>query len=185
MSKRQLLFVTYNDENMDEGLSYAIELAKAMNEDIVLLLARPRDSITKKFDDLMVGVAFAEAGERETACEIISDKAADASGYSGKISELVVMASKSGVHLNVELSVKEKDIVGGIRAFLRTHADIDKVVLSPAVTESEVLTTKELSRLVRSASRPIVTMTRQSVQTMRDLQKGHEKTSYLVPVVKF
>jgi hypothetical protein len=41
-------------------------------------------------------------------------------------------------------------------------------VLSPAVTESEMLTTRDLNRLVRTASRPIVTMTRQSVQAARE-----------------
>ena len=42
MGKRQLLFVTYGDENLEEGVSYAIELAKAMYEDITLLL-RPEE----------------------------------------------------------------------------------------------------------------------------------------------
>jgi len=40
MGKRQLLFVTYGDENLEEGASYAIELAKAMYENITLLLVR-------------------------------------------------------------------------------------------------------------------------------------------------
>ena len=39
---------------------------------------------------------------------------------------------------------------------------IDKVVLSPVMTESGIVTSKDLNRLVRTASRPIVTMTRQA-----------------------
>jgi hypothetical protein len=74
------------------------------------------------------------------------------------------------VQLTAEKS--DKDVVSGIRAYLKDHTGIDKVVLSPAVTESEVLTTKELSRLVRSASRPVVTMTRQSVKAMQDASRA-------------
>jgi hypothetical protein len=184
MSKRQLLFVTYEDENLDEGLSYAIELAKAMSEDIVLLVVRKTDSLTRKFEDLMAGVAFAEAGECETAREIVAGKAKAApTDYSGKIAELVVRASKAGVHLSTEHS--DKDVIYGIRTYLRAHSGIDKVVLSPAVTESEVLTTKELSRLVRNASRPIVTMTRQSVRAMRDAARSEKGASCFEPSVSF
>ena len=44
MGKRQLLFVTYRDENLEEGVSYAIELAKAMYEDIALLFVQKQSS---------------------------------------------------------------------------------------------------------------------------------------------
>ncbi len=54
MGKRQLLFVTYRDEDLDVGLAYTIELAKAMYEDIVLLLVQKKDTLAKKFEDLMV-----------------------------------------------------------------------------------------------------------------------------------
>ena len=68
----------------------------------------------------------------------------------------------------------DADLISGIRSFLKGNQSIDKVVLSPGVTESEALTTKDLNRLVRSASRPIVTMTRQSVRAAREAraQKG-------------
>jgi hypothetical protein len=56
----------------------------------------------------------------------------------------------------------------GIQVYLRQNAGIDKVVLSPSVTESEILTTRDLNRLLRTASRPIVTMTRQSVQALKE-----------------
>ena len=42
MDKRQLLFVTYRDDNLAEGVSYAIDLAKAMDEDIMLLIVKSR-----------------------------------------------------------------------------------------------------------------------------------------------
>jgi hypothetical protein len=46
---------------------------------------------------------------------------------------------------------------------VKQHTRVNKVVLSPTVTESEILSTRDLSLLVRTASRPIVTMTRRAV----------------------
>ena len=45
MAKRQLLFVAYRDENIEEGVSYAIKLAKAMYQDITLLLVQKRATL--------------------------------------------------------------------------------------------------------------------------------------------
>lgn len=173
MSKRQLLFVTYRDTNLDEGMSYAIELARAMNEDIVLFTVRKKDAIARKFEDLMAGVTFAEAGEHDTAREMVSPEASAAPhDNGGKITELVLKASKAGVHLSSENT--EQDVVAGIRGYVKRHSEVDKVVLSPVVTESEVLTSRDLNRLVRTASRPIVTMTRQSIQALKH-QRSDEK----------
>jgi hypothetical protein len=174
MSKRKLLFVTYRDVNLDEGLPYAVELAKAMSEDIVLLLVNKKDKLTRKFEDLMAGVAFAEAGEHETAAQVAVPVPPD---HHGKISELVVRASREGIHLAVESL--DRDVLSGIRAFVREHAGIDKVVLSPSITENEALTTRDLSRLVRTASRPIVTMTRQSVQALKNMTSRAPRSTYL------
>jgi hypothetical protein len=173
MNKQQLLFVTYEDEQLDEGISYAIELAKAMIEDIVVLLVRKKDALKERFEDLMAGVAFAEEGEHETARQLTRP---GERGFSPiidkKITEMVVASSKSGVHLAVQNT--DKDVVASIRSYLKGNSIVDKVVLSPAVTEGEVLTTRELNRLVRTASRPIVTMTRQSVRAAREtrVRKG-------------
>ena len=167
MNKRQLLFVTYRDEHVDEGISYAIELAKAMLEDIVILLVRKKDTLKEKFDTLMTGVSFAEAGEHDTARDIVSGERRDLPAImDSKITEMVLQSSTAGVHLEVQNT--DKDVLAGIRSFLKGQSAIDKVVLSPAVTESEMLTTRDLNRLVRTASRPIVTMTRQSVRAMRE-----------------
>jgi hypothetical protein len=164
MNKRQLLFVTYQDEHLDEGFSYAIELAKAMIEDIVLLLVQKKDTLQEKFEDLMVGVSFAEEGEHETALQIVSTGSRSLPAIiNNKVTEMVLASSKAGVHM--EARNTDKDVVTGIRSFLKQHSGIDKVVLSPSVTEGEVLSTRDLNRLVRTASRPIVTMTRQSCRT--------------------
>jgi hypothetical protein len=167
MNKRQLLFITYQDEHVDEGISYAIELAKAMFEDIIVLLVQKKETLRSKFDDLMMGVTFAEAGEHETARDIISGAGRNLPArLTGKITEMVLQSSKAGVQLEVHNT--DKDVVSGIRSFLKGRIGIDKVVISPAVTESEMLTTRDLNRLVRTASRPIVTMTRQSVRALQE-----------------
>ena len=70
MGKRQLLFVTYRDENIEEGGMYAIELAKAMYEDITLLLVEKKDSLLNKLGNMMTAASFAESGEQETAREV-------------------------------------------------------------------------------------------------------------------
>jgi hypothetical protein len=177
MSKRELLFVTYRDGNLDEGLSYTIELAKAMYEDIVLLLVQKKDTLSKKFENLMAGVTFAEAGEHDTAQEMAAGSAlADSFDHSAQITELVLKCSKAGVHLDVQST--EQDVVTSIRTYLKQNEGIDKVVLSPSVTESEVLTTRDLNRLVRTASRPIVTMTRQSVRAAREVPVQASESSH-------
>jgi hypothetical protein len=184
MNKQQLLFVTYQDEHLDEGISYAIELAKAMVEDIVVLLVRKKDALQEKFNDLMAGAAFAEEGEHETALSIAKGEARPRPAeLDGKITEMIVASSKAGVHMDVRNT--DKEVVSGIRSYLKGNTAVDKVVLSPAVTEGEVLTTRELNRLVRTASRPIVTMTRQSVQAAREARVRKGAPMRYVPSASF
>ncbi len=161
MGKRQLLFVTYRDENLEEGVSYAIELAKAMYEDITLLLVQKKSNLMDKLGNLMTAVSFAEADEPETAREIMAGGRAEAEGnYEKVLAGLVEKCRKEGIQVSVQNT--ELDAVSGIRTFLKNHAGVDKVVLSPAVTGSDNVSAKDLNRLVRTASRPIVTMTRQA-----------------------
>jgi len=121
----------------------------------------------------MAGAAFAEAGEHETAREIACPETTAPIDYSGKITELVVKASKAGVHLSSEST--EQDVIAGVRSYVKHHSEVDKVVLSPIVTESEVLTSRDLNRLVRTASRPIVTMTRQSAKAVTEEERCAEE----------
>ncbi len=163
MGKRQLLFVTYRDENLEEGVSYAIELAKAMYEDITLLLVQKKHDLMDKFENLMTAVTFAEAGEHDTAREIMAGNPEAAERSKAVVERLKQKCSQEGIALLVQDS--DQDAVAGIRSYLKNHTGIDKVVLSPVITEAGNVTAKDLTRLVRTSSRPIVTMTRQAVGT--------------------
>ena len=61
------------------------------------------------------------------------------------------------------MGVEETDLdaISGIRIFLKKFAGIGRVVLSPAVTSNDNISARDLNRLVRTSSRPIVTMIRQ------------------------
>jgi hypothetical protein len=163
MGKRQLLFVTYRDENLEEGASYAIELAKAMYEDITLLLVRKKHNLMDKFENLMTAVTFAEAGEHDTARQITAGDPDSAGKSKAVVARLTQKCAKEGIALQVRDT--DQDAVSGIRTYLKNHTGIDKVVLSPVITEAGNVTSKDLNRLVRTSSRPIVTMTRQAVGT--------------------
>jgi hypothetical protein len=162
MGKRQLLFVTYRDENMEEGVSYAIELAKAMYEDITFLLVQKQSNLLDRLGTLMTAVTFAEADEHDTARSILSGESPEQqAAWDLKLGKLRERCNREGI--SVKVSQTDQGTVSGIRSFLRDNTGIDKVVLSPAMTESGNVTSKDLNRLVRTASRPIVTMTRQAV----------------------
>jgi hypothetical protein len=161
MGKRQLLFVTYRDENLEEGVSYAIELAKAMYEDITLLFVQKQSRLMARLENLMTAVSFAEAGEHDTAQQIVTETSRDMQDvYEKEVDTVVKRCIHEGIQVNVFST--ELDAISGIRKFIKEHVGIDKVVLSPAITEAGNVTSKDLSRLVRTASRPIVTMTRQA-----------------------
>ena len=160
MAKRKLLFVTYRDDNLEEGVSYAIELAKAMYEDITLLLVQKKTKLINKLENLMTAVSFAEANDKESVHEITGAGSELAERrYEKILAELMRKCSEEGIAISIQET--DLDVISGIRTFLKNYAGIDKVVLSPTVTGNGSVSPKELNRLVRSASRPIVTMTKQ------------------------
>lgn len=160
MEKRQLLFVMHRNENKTEGVSYVIELAKAMDEDIMILFVQKRNNLDGKFENLMTAVTFAEAGEHNTAKQIVSEGLRSLDEVSHE--ELVPVFKKclqEGVQVTVHTS--PLDAISGIRTFLKEHWGIDRVVLSPAITAAGNITLRDVKRLVRTISRPVVTMARQ------------------------
>src|SRR5271169_3165448 len=115
MGKRQLLFVTHRDENIEEGISYVIELAKAMFEDITLLLVQKKNKTVKKFDDLMTAITFAEADDHDTARRIMTDGSEPVPDpHERKLTALVEKCAKEGLLVSVQSA--DQEVVSGIRS---------------------------------------------------------------------
>ena len=156
MRNRQLLFVTYHDENFEDGLSYAVDLAKTMNDGIEILMIYKR-KVMEKFEDMMTIVTFAEADDHKTARELIKEYyEARNEDYDKKMSQLVERCKKSGVAVGV--STASMDVVSAVKNLLRQRTGIDMILLSPSITGGGDITSKELGKLVKTASRPVVTM---------------------------
>jgi len=160
MKGKQLLFVTYHDETLDDGFSYAVELAKTMNDGIEILMILRRKAL-EKFEDLMTAITFAEADEPKTARELIRED------YEKKNEDfdkrLAILKEECGtLGVLVDVSTAAGDVVSAIKNVLRQNTKIDMVLLSPSVTHDDNVNAKVLNRLVKTASRPIVTMAKQT-----------------------
>ena len=156
MKMRELLFITFHDENFEEGFSYAIDLAKMMNNGISLLMIYKR-KVMEKLGDLMTVVTFAEANEYKTAREMIKeDLERKNESYEERLKQLMEKCRQSGVP--VDISTAATDAVSAIKNLLRQNTNIDMVLLSPNITQDKHITTRDLNRLVKTASRTIVTM---------------------------
>lgn len=160
MKGKQLLFVTHHDENFEEGLSYALDLAKTMNDSIEVLMVYKRKAV-EKFEDMMTAVTFAETGDHKTAREMISEDFSKRNeDYDRKIGLMEEKCRKAGVA--VAFSAAAMDVVSAIKNLLRQNSRIDMVLLSPSITKDDHITSKMLNKLVKTASRPIVTMAKQA-----------------------
>jgi hypothetical protein len=159
--KKQLLFVTYPNEGMDEGLSYAVDLAQTMNEGITVLLVK-KDKLMKKFEDLMSSVAFAEENETDMARQLLSGAGTETEASTAENLRTIREKCRE-VGVNVNIHAASMDTVSAVKDFLKNTSGIDMILLSPSVTGEGNLSGSQLKRLVRTASRPIVTMSRQAV----------------------
>jgi hypothetical protein len=156
--KRNLLYVSYRDGDFGHDLSYALELAKMTDKGMAILLVNKK-RLADQFEDMMTAVTFAEADEHAMAKEIIKSSEAE----DGLKSMLEKKCQESGMAASVYSALH--DAVSSLRDFLKQNSSIDMVLLSPSITENGEISSKEFKRLLKSASRPIVTMTRQAAVT--------------------
>ncbi|MGA2191878.1 MAG: hypothetical protein ABSG42_00675 [Nitrospirota bacterium] len=157
MRRRSLLFVTYrNNGHFDDGLSYAIHLAKTLGKDLSVLLLKERGLIDK-FSDMIATSAFAEACEPTAAIEMSEGrKTRDDAGKRG--AEIGKKCRMEGV--DVQVRATDKDLLPAIRESIAESDNIEMVLLGPTVTDGGSVSARELSRLVKSATRPVITIAR-------------------------
>lgn len=153
--KRDLLFVTCRDDDFGDGLTYALDLAKMMDKGISVLLLNKR-RLSKKFEDLMTAITFAEANEHGSAIEILKEST---EGEKGDVQH-IIKEKCHGSGISATIYTALSDAVSALKDFMRQNHNIDMVLLSPSVTENGNLSSKELNKLVRVASRPIVTISK-------------------------
>lgn len=154
--KRMLLFVAYINDDFAAGLTYAAELARLMEKGIAML-AIDNSSFMDKFEKIMTAATFAEANEHDTALEMLS-------GENEPELEVKIEASKKicgeiGIPFSIHRS--QLNILKAINEFMDQKKGVDMVLLGPSITENGNITSSELKRLVKSASKPVVTMARQ------------------------
>jgi hypothetical protein len=150
--KRNLLFVSYRDGDFGHDLSYALDLAKTTGKGVAILLVN-RKRLADKFESMMTGVTFAEAGEHAAAIEMMKTD-----GEDDVKSMLERKCRASGAVASVYSA--PQDAVPSVRDFLRQNKTVDMILLSPGITENGDISPKVLKRLLQVSARPIVTMTR-------------------------
>jgi hypothetical protein len=158
MSRRQLLFVTYYDEHFGEGLPYACELAKLLNEGVSILLIYKRKFL-ERFANQMANITFAEANENKLAKELIGEY-----GLKDKKISDTLEKFKHG-DINVDVCFETESIESEIESFLRKKTFVDMILLSPNVVNNGKMHPLNLNRLAQTALRPVITITRQMIGT--------------------
>ncbi|NJD56825.1 MAG: hypothetical protein FIA94_10530 [Nitrospirae bacterium] len=151
--KRNLLFVTYKDGEIDDGLNYALDLAKMTDKGMAVLLVNNK-KLSRKLEDIMSAVAFAEENEPAMAQQIMQE-----SKEQEVQTAIEAKCKTSGIAAAVYTAVQ--DAATSLKDFLKQNSSIDMVLLSPTITENGNISSRELSKLVKTASRPIVTMAKQ------------------------
>ncbi len=151
MSKQEILYVAYRDEDLEDGISYAMYLSNLLGERLrVILLSR--SGFGRKFNDLMSAVTFAEANEHDTARRILSHEGEESEAASIQ-TRLMEKCESEGIEATVHIGLEATVTV--IMNFLR-QKKVDLVLLSPEVTESRSI----LKKLVKTSPRPVITMAR-------------------------
>lgn len=155
--KKQLLFVTCQTESRDDGLAYAVDLAKTLQEGLTILVVKAK-KLGQRFEDVMSAVAFAEENEHRTALELARGSEG-ADPQSGMVEQCRVLGIEAG------LQTAHGDLLPAISSALKNSRAVDMVILSPSITRDGNVSARQLQHLVRTASRPVVTIARNQLQT--------------------
>jgi hypothetical protein len=154
--KERLLFVTNGGEDSGEGFPYVLELAKALDSGIAVLMVYGK-SLLQGYEDMMAAVAFAEAGETGMVRELVNEQEKgirEAADRRAKEFTLRCMELSVGCSCYVVVD----DAIKAIKDFLKERPWIEMILLSPSLSGSKK--GMDLKRLFKNISKPVVTMSR-------------------------
>jgi nucleotide-binding universal stress UspA family protein len=153
--KEKILFVTKGGEHTDEGFPYALELAKALNSGIAVLVVYPRQMMTT-IEDVMSAAAFAEAGDFGTVRKLINEQETELrETEEKKIREMKIKAGE--IALGLVYKAVSADVATAIADYLRERPAIEMVLLSPNLSKERKIL--DIKKLLRNISKPIVNIT--------------------------
>lgn len=160
MKEKQLLFVTYHYEDFNWGLSYAVDLAKTMGSSIGILIIYKRE-VPRHKDHPMNAATSGGSGDNDRAMQlIIEDCRQKGEDFEEKLSLVKDACRNAGV--SVAVSAASADVISAIKDILRRNTAIEMVLLGPGITNDGSINSRTLNMLVKTASRPIVTMAKQA-----------------------
>lgn len=152
--KEKLLFITKGGEHNDDGFSYVLELAKALNKGVAVLMVY-KEKMMQSYEDVMAAVAFAEAGDLKTVEELMNgQEKAIKEAEQRRIKELTERAREASIDITCDVAVR--DVAGAIKDFLKDRPNIEMVLLSPNLSED--MGFKAVKKLLKNISKPIVTI---------------------------
>lgn len=160
MRRRSLLFVTYHNARFDDGLSYALHLAKTLDKDLSVLLVQEKKGVMVRLSDMIAASAFAEAHEPDAAIEIMNEGVVSQKDIEDKKAQIMGKCRTEGVGAVVKAT--EMELVQAVRESVKGPADVEMVLLGPTVTADGGVSAKQLDRLVKTATRPVITIARQT-----------------------
>jgi hypothetical protein len=153
--KEKILFVTKGGEDCDKGFSYVLELAKALNSNIAVLIVYPRQMLSR-FEDVMSAAAFAEAGDFDTVKTLLDSQEQDIrETEERKIGEMGIKAREISVDLVHRAA--SGDVANAIMEYLKDRSGVDMVLLSPNLAGNKKIL--DLRKLIKNISKPIVNIT--------------------------
>ena len=152
--KEKLLFVTKGGEDCDKGFSYVLELARALNAGVAVLMVYSK-RVVESLEDVMAAATFAEAGDIETMRELMCGQEKEIKETAEKkINEFSEKCRNADIDFSSE--VKTGEAIQIIKDFLKSKPGIDMVLLSPNLSGDKKLL--DIRKMLKNITKPIVTI---------------------------
>ena len=152
MASKEILYVAHGGDDLNDGLSYAMYLAKTMGTDLQVMVINSRTA-SERFDDAMTAVTFAEHGERESAIEALDG------GVPTPVDETAAQYATvrdrcRAEGITVRILTGPANTVSAVSQVVSPKSRFEMVLLSPGLTKRRSVRNSLLDVLPR----PVVTM---------------------------